>query len=112
MPDTNDSPAYVPEQIVQRVPHATATTLDENTAVVLDLNDQTYYELNASGYVLWQHLEVEEEATVSDLVTVLRNYAASLREEPTSSVSREMATEQVHTFLATMHDADLIILAS
>ena len=105
---------------VQCASHATATALDADSAVVLDLNSQTYYELNKTGYVIWSYLREHETATASELAEALRAHAneAHANEAPANderedvALSLDVARAHTDTFLQSMRAAQLILPAS
>lgn len=80
-----------------------ATALDDDSMVVLHVGDQTYFELNETGALLWEFLSEENTATEDELVgAVVGAY---------EEADRHAVTEDVRTFLTSMQDADLIELA-
>ena len=100
---------------VQCASHATATALDANSAVVLDLNSQTYYQLNKTGYVLWSYLQEHETATAPELAEALRthaNEAPANDEREDAALSLDVARAHTDTFLQSMRAAQLIVPAS
>lgn len=108
--DMSAPPTFANDDPVQCAEYATATELDANSAVVLDLNSQTYYELNKTGYVLWSYLQKHGTATAPELARALHAHANDGREEAALS----LATARAHTdtFLQSMRTAQLIVSAS
>jgi len=77
-----------------------ATSLDDDAMVVLHLSNQTYFELNETGALLWEFLSEENAATEDELVdTVVDAYPGA---------DQEAVTEDVRAFLTSMQDADLV----
>ena len=102
--------AFADDMPVQCASHATATALDADSAVVLDLNSQTYYELNKTGYVLWSYLQEHETATASELAEALRAHANDESED--AALPPDAARAHTDTFLQSMRAAQLIVPAS
>ena len=103
--------AFANDAPVRCAVHATATPLDADSAVVLDLKSQTYYELNKTGYVLWAYLQEHRQATASELAEALCAHANA---DTASDSVLAPATAQAHTntFLQSMRAAQLIEPAS
>ena len=91
--------------------HATATALDADSAVVLDLKSQTYYELNETGYVLWAYLQEHDQATASELAEALCTHA-NADAAGDSVLTPATARTHTNTFLQSMRAAQLIVPAS
>ena len=124
------SPAFADDIPVQCASHATATALDADSAVVLDLNSQTYYELNKAGYVIWSYLQEHETATTLELAEALCAHANKARtnkartnkahaskahandERRDAVLSPDAARAHTNTFLQSMCAAQLIVPAS
>ena len=109
------SSAFADDMPMQCASHATATALDADSAVVLDLNSQTYYELNKTGYVLWSYLQEHETATAPELAEALcahANKAPASDESEDVVLSLDVARAHTDTFLQSMRAAQLILPAS
>lgn len=106
------APAFANDVPVRCAAHATATTLDAGAAVVLDLNTQTYYELNEAGYVLWSYLQDHDQATAPELAEALQAHANAKRSDAEPALSQATARAHTNTFLQSMRAAQLIVPAS
>jgi hypothetical protein len=106
------APAFADDVPVRCAAHATATALDADAAVVLDLNSQTYYELNEAGYVLWSYLQEHDQATAPELAEALRAHANATSNDAESALSQATARAHTDTFLQSMRAVQLIVPAS
>lgn len=106
------APAFADDVPVRCAAHATATALDADSAVVLDLNSQTYYELNETGYVIWSYLQEHGPATAPELAKALRAHANAESDAADPKLSQATARAHTNTFLQSMRAAQLIEPAS
>ncbi len=65
-----------------------------NQVLVLSLGNEHYFELNATGSLLWKQLDGEGVSGSEDLVQSLVDHF---------NVPRERATTDVETFLGSLH---------
>lgn len=79
-------------------PYVNFTRFDEEEGVLLHLETQSYYTLNATGVLIWEQLEAGRQ-TVEELVeTLLATY----------EVSRKEADRQVRAFLEELVQEGLV----
>ena len=81
-------------------PSVAATQVDDTSTVLLQLSEQTYFELNRTGTRLWHHLDEHGEVPLSALVDLL--------DDDQKNVSRADVRADVESFLQALIQKNLL----
>jgi hypothetical protein len=87
--------------IIEKSSSTVFTPLEDETAVLLNLETRYYYNLNRTGAAIWQQIEKNAQTTLDDLVLAICQQF---------EVDEQTAREEANTFLERLNQFKMVRL--